>query len=144
MQKYLKNIQIENDLDTEQSVAIVVRPQSYEVSRSLWIKVGDKYVSTFVISPDVRHEIVVQGINLPPGESWINLYSPDADTVFPNDEYASFDYLFPFEGGPLRRERSFDLEKESRYRLMIGLIPGPDRGSDPAAVLRSLMVDDRE
>lgn len=144
VQKYLKNIQIENDLDTEQSVAIVVRPQSYEVSRSLWIKVGDKFVSTFVISPDVRHEIVVQGINLPPGESWINLYSPDADTVFPNDEYASFDYLFPFEGGPLRRERSFDLEKESRYRLMIGLIPGPDRGSDPAAVLRSLMVDDRE
>ena len=141
VQKYFKNLLVENDLDAERSIAMVLQPKSFENSRSLWIKVGDEFVSTFVISPDVRHEIVVQGIQLPPGESWINLYSPDPDTEFSGNEYASFDYLFPFRAGPLTRQRTFSLDVDASYRLMVGLLHGPNGENSPSALLRSFKVD---
>jgi hypothetical protein len=141
VQKYIRHLQIENNQDSERSIALLLRPRSFEIPRSLWIKVGDQFVRTYVLSPDRRHEIVAEGIRLPPGASSINLYSPDLDTILPGPTFASFDYVMPIVGGLLERERSFTVSTAGIHQLLIGLTYGPTGTLDPDSLLNALVLD---
>ena len=132
VQKYSPHLEISNQSGSAQTIAMVLRPTPIgTIPRSLWINVRSSFHSIFLLQPSVPREVLVLAIEVEPGTTDVNLYSPEGDELLPDGSFVSFDYEMPIVIGTLKRERSFNVAQGGNYRLGVHLTYQASIGLDP-------------
>ncbi len=142
VQKSAPHLEISNLSGSVQTIAMVLRPTPIgTIPRSLWINVGGSFHSIFLLQPSVPREVLVLSIDVEPGTTYVNLYSPEGDSLLPDGSFASFEYEMPIVIGTIKRERSFNVVQGGNYRLGVHLTYQTSTGQGPNALLNGLTID---
>ena len=143
-QKSIRNLKVTNPQDVQQTVALVFTVESIEIPRSLWVNIDNRFVATYTLPANHPQTLVVEDIELDPGENFVTFYSPDRESERSDGGYESFRFNVPFVMGTATRDRKFSIAEAGAYDISV-LVPPGESSSDVARVgLQSLSIDGQE
>jgi hypothetical protein len=144
-QKSIRNLKLTNPQNVQQTVALVFTVESIEIPRSLWVNIGNRFIATYTLPAGNRQTLVVEDIELEPGENFVTFYSPDRETERSDGSYESFRFNVPFVVGTATRDRKFSIAEPGAYDISVLVPPGESSSDDIARVgLQSLSIDGKE
>ena len=145
VQQYSPNLEISNLSGSTQTIAMILRPTPVgPLSRSLWIHTGGSFHSIYLLQPSVPRDVLVLGIEVEPGTNYVNLYSPEYNTLLSDGSFASFEYEMPILIGTIKRERTFTLPRDGAYRIGVNLLFQGSTDVGPQDLLDGLRIDGQE
>ena len=141
VQRHARHLELSNSSDTTASIAMVLRTKPEGLQRSLWIRVGEDFHSIYLLAGSIPSEVVVLGLEIPTGTSYISLYSPEEDFIRADGSFVSFKYEMPVVLGTIKRERSFSTPRIGAYVLSIHFPIRDGSAQKESEMLNSLEID---
>jgi hypothetical protein len=143
VQKRQENLKVINSSPLPQRLALLLSVRSIGAARTFWVWMEDELQMIFLLPADRDQRLVLTGLEIPPGESFVRLYSPDPETQVTTDEFVSFEVAFPIHAGPVRRQRQFDLARAGAYELLVEL-PTDDSTGYLRETFRAIELDGQD